>query len=282
MLLSFLLLTLAIVALWLPTRTYLAHSWWVLAGIAILSALYFRQLEVIALLPISLLAVTSLLYARITGAWRWLAGIALIGVSLGLGLHLFPGFYPLIIVDQVQLAPDSLSYTLRFNLDKPLIGLFILALLYPRRLKTQGNGVWLLQLLPIAVVTWGVVLLVSLLSGYIQFDYKVPVFILYWLWANLFFTCVAEEAIFRGFLQRQLALQLSKWPYGGIIAVSISALLFGVAHVGGGFNYVVLATIAGLGYGWAYQRTQRIEASILLHFSLNSIHILFFSYPALG
>ena len=35
------------------------------------------------------------------------------------------------------------------------------------------------------------------------------------------------------------------------------------------------------GYGAVYLRTGRIEASILVHFMLNVVHIFFFSYPAL-
>ncbi len=66
-----------------------------------------------------------------------------------------------------------------------------------------------------------------------------------------------------------------------MFALLICAILFGLAHAGGGVWYVLLATVAGLGYGLVYHRTQRIELSILLHFALNSIHILFFSYPAL-
>ena len=38
----------------------------------------------------------------------------------------------------------------------------------------------------------------------------------------------------------------------------------------------------GLGYGWVYLRTERIEASILTHFLLNCIHFVFFTYPALA
>lgn len=47
--------------------------------------------------------------------------------------------------------------------------------------------------------------------------------------------------------------------------------------------YVALATVAGAGYGWAYQRAGgRIEASILTHFALNAVHFFFFTYPALA
>ena len=46
--------------------------------------------------------------------------------------------------------------------------------------------------------------------------------------------------------------------------------------------YVALAAVAGAGYGWAYLRTQRIEASILTHFALNAVHFFGFTYPALA
>jgi membrane protease YdiL (CAAX protease family) len=45
--------------------------------------------------------------------------------------------------------------------------------------------------------------------------------------------------------------------------------------------YVALSTIAGLFYGFAYWKTKRIEASMLVHFGTNAIHFFAFSYPAL-
>jgi membrane protease YdiL (CAAX protease family) len=59
-----------------------------------------------------------------------------------------------------------------------------------------------------------------------------------------------------------------------------AGVLFGMAHYAGGVRAIVLATIAGIGYGWIYWRTNRIEASILAHFLLNTMHILLFTYPA--
>jgi membrane protease YdiL (CAAX protease family) len=185
------------------------------------------------------------------------------------------------VVDHVRLAEDSQAYSLRFSLDKPLIGLFILAFLHPLLGSRSDVLSMFQQLLPIAVITLGLVVLFSFVLGYIRLDIKIPHFLFYWLWANLFFTCVAEEAFFRGFLQRQLGMWLSDIKHGAVIALLLCAILFGVAHGAGGSKYVLLATLTGMGYGWAYHRTQRIEASILLHFVLNSLHILFFSYPAL-
>jgi CAAX protease family protein len=110
---------------------------------------------------------------------------------------------------------------------------------------------------------------------------KFPLQFYVWAWANLFFTCVAEEALFRGFLQRHFHGSLKGIRYGGILALVAASVLFGVAHYAGGVSYIVLATVAGLGYGWIYQRTNSIEASILTHFTLNAAHFVFFTYPAL-
>jgi membrane protease YdiL (CAAX protease family) len=106
----------------------------------------------------------------------------------------------------------------------------------------------------------------------------------FWLWglANLFFTCLSEEALFRGFIQRELALALRGQRYGGGLAIAASALLFGAAHFAGGLSYVALATASGLGYAIVYHRTQSVEMSMLAHFALNATHFLLFTYPRVG
>lgn len=61
----------------------------------------------------------------------------------------------------------------------------------------------------------------------------------------------------------------------------VQAALFGVGHYKGGIPYVIFASIAGLFYGYAYDKTKRIESAVVVHFGLNLTHFLFFSYPAL-
>jgi hypothetical protein len=104
---------------------------------------------------------------------------------------------------------------------------------------------------------------------------------LFWIWApvNLFFTCLSEEALFRGFIQRELASALHGTRYGNWVAIAVSALLFGLAHFAGGASYVALAAAAGVGYAIVYQRTQSIEMAMLAHFALNATHFLLFTYP---
>jgi hypothetical protein len=124
-------------------------------------------------------------------------------------------------------------------------------------------------------------LTLSLGAGYVRFDPKFPAETWLWLGVNLGFTCMAEEALFRGFIQAQLQRGWRNQPGGRWLALGLAAGLFGLAHAAGGAAYVALASVAGVGYGWIYQRTQRIEASILTHFALNAVHFFFFTYPAL-
>lgn len=44
---------------------------------------------------------------------------------------------------------------------------------------------------------------------------------------------------------------------------------------------MLVATLASLGYGWAYQRSGRLEVAILAHFGLNLLHLTLFIYPML-
>ena len=97
-----------------------------------------------------------------------------------------------------------------------------------------------------------------------------------WLGAQLFFTCVGEEALFRQLIQNRLV----GWV-GGQWGWILSSLFFGFSHFSQGFVSILLATVAGFFYGHAYRVTGRVEGAILTHFFVNAIHFLFFSYPAL-
>ena len=57
-------------------------------------------------------------------------------------------------------------------------------------------------------------------------------------------------------------------------------MLFGIAHAGGGAAMIVLATLAGIGYGLAAWRGG-IEAAVLTHFSVNALRFLLLTYPML-
>ncbi|HEX8956307.1 MAG TPA: CPBP family intramembrane glutamic endopeptidase, partial [Burkholderiaceae bacterium] len=135
--------------------------------------------------------------------------------------------------------------------------------------------------LPIGAITVIAVLGTAMATGYVRLDPKFNETAAIFVAINLFFTVVAEEALFRGFIQQQLANMAGSAKPAAVIAALVSAMLFGAAHMGGGATFAALATLAGLGYAWAYQATGRIEAPILIHCAVNAIHFTCFTYPHL-
>lgn len=94
--------------------------------------------------------------------------------------------------------------------------------------------------------------------------------------AILMFTAWPEELLFRGLLQNLLA-RASKSEFVGWWTASV---LFGFSHITNlGFpnwRYVILATIAGLFYGWTWRKTGSIFASALVHAGVDATwHFLF-------
>jgi len=94
--------------------------------------------------------------------------------------------------------------------------------------------------------------------------------------AILMFTAWPEELLFRGLLENLLA-RASKSELAGWWTAS---MLFGFSHITNlGFpnwRYVLLASIAGLFYGWTWRKTGSIFASALVHAGVDATwHFLF-------
>jgi membrane protease YdiL (CAAX protease family) len=92
----------------------------------------------------------------------------------------------------------------------------------------------------------------------------------------LFFTAWPEEFLFRGLLQNMLS-RASKSDLAGWWTASI---LFGLSHLPNmGFpnwRYAILASIAGLFYGWTWRKTGSIFASAVVHAGVDvTWHTLF-------
>ncbi|WP_310694983.1 CPBP family glutamic-type intramembrane protease, partial [Burkholderia multivorans] len=64
-------------------------------------------------------------------------------------------------------------------------------------------------------------------------------------------------------------------------ALAIAALAFGAAHAAGGWPWIVLGTVAGIGYGIAWRRGG-LFAAALAHVGLNVVHFALFTYPMLA
>jgi membrane protease YdiL (CAAX protease family) len=97
--------------------------------------------------------------------------------------------------------------------------------------------------------------------------------------AILCFTAWPEEFLFRGLLQNLLA-RSTKSDLAGWWTAS---MLFGFSHITNmGFpnwRYVILASIAGLFYGWTWRKTGSIFASAIVHALVDATWHFFFRSP---
>ncbi|WP_431223228.1 CPBP family intramembrane glutamic endopeptidase [Serratia sp. L9] len=198
----------------------------------------------------------------------------LVACSIALFYHLIPGFNNPVMVDQEKVGPLSSLYSMYYNFDKALVP-FLLIVCLPTLFnagqpdKKVGASAWVLLVLCIPAV-----LMLAVALGGLKVEMHLPPWILAFIMANLFFVSMAEEALFRGYLQQRLRQWLGPYP-----ALIITALLFGAAHLAGGMLMVAFATLAGVIYGLAWMWSGRLWVPIVFHFGLNLTHLLFFTYP---
>lgn len=140
-------------------------------------------------------------------ALHWLAFGALLVLTVALALHAVPGFRNPVSIDAVKFSEDGRAFTQYLNFDKGSVGLVLLALLAPRFQRGDAvlRAVGTTLLTTLAVAALALGLAMAL--GMIRWDPKWPPQTLQFLVTNLLLTCVAEEALFRLMVQDRLASQ---------------------------------------------------------------------------
>jgi hypothetical protein len=120
-------------------------------------------------------------------------------------------------------------------------------------------------------------LLIGSLSGFLIFgvaDWRLGEWLSRWPLIFLF-NALPEELLFRGIIQQQIHARVSSdW-----LALGAAALIFGLSHANNptpGFPepnwmYVIMATLAGLAYGYAWRRSGKITTAALVHATVNFI-----------
>jgi len=278
----FVLLMIAVLGLWLHRIV-----WSAALALAVGAAYFTGALVGLAALWIALLAACALFYRRARtrdgAAMQLFAGALLFVFALALGLLLLPGFPRTVLVEPVVLSPGAAPYGIGLGFPKVVAGILILGLVNTVRVRSFGEWAAVLRnAAPVFLLTLAGVMICALALGYTRFDPKWTTLFLWWAPVNLLFTCLSEEAFFRGFVQHELAAGIKRKHLAGVVSITLSAVLFGLSHFGGGWQYVLAGTLAGFGYAWAYHRTQRIEAAMAVHFGVNAVHFLLFTYPRLA
>lgn len=230
-----------------------------------------------ALISISILGICCYLkgHLKLGKVSETIVNLAILIIGFDMVLHIMPGFHNWKMLSNYHISPMSRPYNLYLNVDKITLGLFIIGGMLPLCQKRKEWQEALITGIGIAAIAAIILLVPSMLVGYVAWDPKLPWMFFFWAATNLLFVCVSEEAFFRGFLQTELSKYFDSQK-----AILIAALLFGLAHYPGGPIYIILSAVAGLFYGYSYFLTEKIESSILTHFTVNLLHFTLFTYPS--
>jgi membrane protease YdiL (CAAX protease family) len=209
--------------------------------------------------------------------WQYGGHALFIALALALSLHWLPGFHNLRVIDAVHFTPEAAPFTLYLNLDKPLAGFWLILCL-----PWLGERYCLRRTLGVAarygLLTSAVCMGMAWSFGLLGWAPKMPAQTWLWLLNNLLLVSLAEEALFRGYLQGGLRRLLASRQYAEVWAIGSAATLFGLAHAAAGWRMALVAGVAGVGYGLAYRRGG-LRAAVLTHVALNTVHFLCFTYP---
>ncbi|OXL39732.1 CPBP family intramembrane metalloprotease domain-containing protein [Enterobacter mori] len=194
-------------------------------------------------------------------------------VAVALFLHAIPGFHNPKVLDAVVVGPQSIPFTMYFNMDKAVVP-FILMMCMPtlfvaKPLYKAGKAGWGILVLAIPVL-----LLLAVALGGLRIEPHAPEWFAQFALANIFFVSLAEEALFRGYLQQRLSRILHP-----VVALLIASVIFGLMHYRGGLLLIIFASLSGIIYGLAWMWSGRLWVATLFHFGLNCVHLLFFTYP---
>jgi hypothetical protein len=282
---TFALLGISICSVWIPSipisKKIHIPLWIIFFTCAVISGLIAGHLTYEAIfILITYIGFTYLAKYFSPSQWqRYLFEILVAIFTLLLVLHKLPGFHNYLLAPSIFISSDSTPFALYAKFDKATAGLVLLAFFCQRCHSFSEMKTVLFKTLPITLVAVFCLITLSIAFGYVRVDVKIPQITAIFLATKLLFTCVSEEAIFRGFLQERLSNLFSSARGGGLLAVFCSGLLFGLAHISAGAVYALIASIAGITYAFAYFFTKRIEASILTHFAVVAVHFFGFTYP---
>ncbi|RDZ27573.1 CPBP family intramembrane metalloprotease [Lysobacter silvisoli] len=272
------LLALASLLLWWPKLRAASLALLAAAGAA---GFALGQLDARALIALALLALAGWMIAPTRARAARIGGHALfVLVALALGFHVAPGFHNALAVPPTRITADAIEFSMYLNLDKPLVGFWLL-LVWGGAQRARPPVDWFKAALPAGLGAALLCLGIAYVLGLVAWAPKWPAWGTLWALNNLLLVTLAEEALFRGYLQEGLMRRWRERRWGDAAAIAVAAVAFGLVHWAGGWAWALLATAAGAGYGLAYRRGG-LQAAMLAHFGLNLIHFTALSYPMLA
>ena len=262
--LSFFALVMALCSIWIKKTFWIWGSFGI---ISLASAFVSDLLDPIAFLPLGFFILLLFgLQSKVQGLARFLLASMAFLIGGALFFHLMPGFN-----DQT-----ALPYPLCLNYGKTFVGLALLGWMVPTLpLSKIGKA-------PLALALVGTCFLSALFFFLHPALYNFHFSFSFFPWAlmTLLFVIIPEEALLRGFLQKEL----TSWMGGGMKAqvwtVAIMTCLYPLFHLTwiGEMHLLIPTFAAGFTYALLYQMTKMIETPIVSHFLVNGVYFLFFGH----
>jgi membrane protease YdiL (CAAX protease family) len=139
-------------------------------------------------------------------------------------LHLLPGFHNLQVIAPAPLSPDALPFGMYLNLDKPLVAFWVVLALATPMAGPDARATLSSALLACAGPRSRCGLGCALALGVVGWTPKWPPSGWIWLINNALLVTLAEEALFRGYLQQRLAMLWRGHAWGSWAALMVAAV----------------------------------------------------------
>lgn len=194
---------------------------------------------------------------------------------LALGFDAIPAVPDWILLSNVQVSESSALIDIELSIQKLLLGV-ALCFCLPSLVSSSRS----FHYQNAAISFLGAVIFVTTCAVVMDLKWQVNNLsaLPYFLVTNTV-VAFAEELFFRGFILGALLWFLPNKTLYRMVALVISALVFGVAHVAGGEWFVLVAIVAGLLYGAVYLLSGSLVWPIVCHALVNIIHFVFLPYP---
>ncbi|MCP1119206.1 CPBP family intramembrane glutamic endopeptidase [Robbsia andropogonis] len=263
--------------------TVLSRNRWLSFSLLVIGygmALADGLLGLAAFIPLALLMLAAYIVhsPRLTHV-RYAGHVLFVVVAIALSVHWLPGFHNSRVIGPERFTADAVPFTMYLNLDKPLIGFWLVLVLPWIQLQRPWRAA-ILSGMVVLVITAAACLSLATWLELVAWAPKSPADSLLFLVNNLLLVSFAEEALFRGYLQAGLARLFKDHRYASALAISTAAFLFGLAHLFEGWQWAAVGGVAGVGYGLAYH-FGGLRTAIMVHFGVNALHFFLFTYPML-
>lgn len=257
---------LALLSLWIKKNLWI---WGSLGGLSLLAAFTSGLITSAALIPLIILAAIFFgLQWNMHGLGRYLLVTSGFLISAALFYHILLGF-----ATPIEFLGADINY------GKLIAALLLLAWLVSTLSDKSERAQFLKSALPLALLGALALLTLVLYLKTASWDPKFSLDFFGWSILYLFCTIIPEEALIRGFLQKEIFHLIGGGfkAHVGSIFISGSLLsLFHLSWINTPSNFPLIL-LAGFLYSTLYQITKNVETSILCRFIVSSIYFLFLS-----